>query len=131
MSETHDTQGGVIVPFTPPNLGDVIAYRGVYVLGTTRPNEQGRPVLIASHYASCLVFGQYPLWGVWFSSGKFARFYSFRSEIEAAYPRLIWRRRMAEWSLLVVNDLKPDQRRATLGERYGTKVPKKPRVSEP
>ena len=111
------------IAFQPPNLGDVIAYRGVYVLGTAKFNEDtGRNKLVASHYCSCLVFGKNPLWAVWTANGKFLRFYGAKSAIALAYPKLIWRRRMAEWSLLAVNDLRPVQRRAVLQDRYKAKV---------
>jgi hypothetical protein len=113
------------IEFVTPNLGDVIAYRGVYVLGTTRLNpDTGRMKLVASHYASCLVFGKSPLWAVWTAGGKFLRFYSFRSDIARAYPRLIWRRRMASWSLMAVDDLKPAARKASLADRFNAKLPK-------
>jgi hypothetical protein len=111
--------------FQVPNLGDVIAYRGVYVLGTARPNpETGRLKLVASHYASCLVFGKSPLWAVWTATGKFQRFYTFKSDIQRAYPRLVWRRKMASWSLMTVDDLKPAARKLSLADRFNAKLPK-------
>lgn len=112
------------IEFQAPNLGDVIAYRGVYVLGTAKPNpETGKNKLVASHYCSCLVFGKSPLWAVWTAGGKFLRFYTFKGDIALAYPKLIWRRRMAEWSLLAVNDLRPHARRAVLQDKFKSKIP--------
>lgn len=110
--------------FQPPNLHDVIAYRGVYVLGTTRVSkEDKRPRLTASHYCSCLVFGKNPMWAVWTAAGKFLRFYNFKSQIADAYPKLVWRRKMAQWSLIAVDDLRPPARRALLADRYKSEVP--------
>lgn len=100
-----------------------MAFRGIHVLGTMRYNEEGRAQLRASHYASCLVYGANPLWGVWNGAGKFLRFYSFKAEIAAAYPKLVWRRKMATWSLLAVDDLSVEKRRATLAERYNSLLP--------
>lgn len=108
--------------FQPPQLNDVMSYRGIHVLGTIRYDE-GRAQLTASHYASCLVQGANPLWGVWTAGGTFLRFYSFKSDIEAAYPKLVWRRRMASWSLLAVDDLKPEKRKASLADRYNAMLP--------
>lgn len=110
------------VDFEPPKLGEVMAYRGVYVLGTVREAD-GKSRLTASHYCSCLVFGRSPVWGVWTAAGKFQRFYGFKGEIAEAYPHLTWRRKMAQWSLMAVDDLKPDARRRVLAERYKAKVP--------
>jgi hypothetical protein len=109
--------------FAPPSLSDVMGFRGVHVLGTMRYDEDGRAQLTASHYASCLVFGPRPLWGVWTAAGKFLRFYAFKEEIAKAYPKLIWRRRMASWQLLAVDDLKADARRRFLGDKYKSPVP--------
>lgn len=110
--------------FAPPSLSDVMGFRGVHILGTMRYGDDGKAVLTASHYASCLVFGPRPLWGVWTAAGKFLRFYAFKEEIANAYPKLIWRRRMASWQLMAIDDLKPDARRRFLGDKYKSPVPK-------
>ena len=115
----------VQIEFQPPNLGDVIAYRGVHVLGTIRLDaETGKNKLVASHYCSCLVFGKSPLWAVWLASGKFQRFYTFKSQIADAYPKLVWRRVMASWSLMAVDDLKPAARKRTLADKFNAALPK-------
>lgn len=112
------------VDFEPPKLNDVMAYRGVHVLGTVRTNQEGRQVLTASHYCSCLVGGKSPLWGVWNARGKFERFFNFKSDIAHCYPHLVWRRKMAQWSLAVIDDLKVEARRRALAERYRAEIPK-------
>jgi len=120
----EDLQSNVI-PFAPPALSDVMAFRGLYALASTRSDkESGKTLLTTTHFASCLVFGPSPLWGVWTVQGKFLRFYGFRHEIAAAYPRLVWRRRMASWSLMAVDDLRPAARRVVLSERYHAPLPK-------
>jgi hypothetical protein len=103
----------------PPPLSGIMAFRGVHVLGTIR-YEEGRARLTASHYASCLVAGQNPLWAVWAASGKFLRFYGSKQAIADNYKKLVWRRKMAEWSLMNVSDLTPAKRRAALNQRYGS-----------
>lgn len=110
-----------VIPFAPPALSDVLAYRGIHVIGTVRFNKElDKNVLTASHYASCLVFGKNPLWGVWAANGKFLRFYGHKTEIMEAYPKRVWRRKMASWHLLAVDDLPADKRRAVLREKYKT-----------
>lgn len=126
MAKTTPLDDTNVVTFKAPALNDVMAFRGVHVLGTMRyPDDGGKATLAASHYASCLVFGKNPLWGVWTAAGKFLRFYSFKSEIAHAYPKLIWRRKIASWALMAVDDLQPDARRKFLGDKYHAAVPKK------
>lgn len=113
-----------VVPFAPPPLHDVMGFRGVHVLGDLRITEEGRAQLIARYYCSCLVQGRSPVWALYrASNGNFVRFYGYRTEIERAYPKLVWRRKMASWSLLAVDDLKPEARRRFLADKYQSEVP--------
>ena len=115
-----------VVNFTPPALAEIMSFRGVHVLGDLRVTPEGRPQLIARFYCSCLIYGRSPVWAVYkASTGSFVRFYGYRSEIERAYPRLTWRRKMASWHLAAVDDLNPSRRRRFLAERYG-KAPPEP-----
>lgn len=105
---------------TAPELDPILAYKGVYALCTT--DKSGR-LLKATHYASVLVGGSSPLWGVWTVRGKFLRFYSFRSQIESTYPKLVWRRKMATYSLIDITDKSVESRRAELETVYGRAIP--------
>ena len=107
--------------FTPPPLDPILAYRGVWVLCTT--NKHGT-VLKATHYASCLVMGRAPLWGIWSVGGRFLRFYGARTEIEADYSRLVWRRKMARFTLESLRNHSLALRRAQLKDAYGKPLPK-------
>lgn len=99
-----------------PNLHDIMAYRGIHALCSVSKDNK----LTATHYACCLVGGNHPVWAVWTVRGKFLRFYTYKSDIEKAYPNLVWRRKMASWSLRDVSDHTPEQRRAELEKAYGS-----------
>ena len=43
--------------------------------------------------------GRTPIWGLWTVGGRFLRFYGSRTEIEADYSRLVWRRKTARFTL--------------------------------
>lgn len=105
---------------TAPELDPIMAYKGVYALCTT---DKSGHMLKATHYASVLVGGSQPIWAVWRTSGRFQRFFSYRSEIEAAYPKLVWRRKMATWQLYDLTDKSIETRRAELETIYGKGVP--------
>jgi hypothetical protein len=108
----------------PPPLEGVLAFRGVHVIGTVRYTEEGRSQLVAAYYASCLIGGPNPVWGVWHAaSGKFWRFYAFKQDIRDAMPKFVWRRKMAEWDLKAISDLPVAKRRAMLRDRYNAEVP--------
>lgn len=117
------TDSANVVPLRPlalPDLDEIFAYRGVYALCTTSKDGQA---LKATHYASVLIGGAYPTWGVWTVGRKFLRFASSRAQIENAYPRLVWRRKMATWSAIDLDDKSIDRRRDELQQRFGRKLP--------
>ena len=103
---------------TVPEISTLMAYKGVYVLCTR--GREGR--LKATHYASVLIGGSTPLWGIWLVSGRFVRFASSRHMIEEAYPRLVWRRKMATWACTDVTDKSVETRRAELEVTYGKHI---------
>jgi hypothetical protein len=98
-----------------PDLSGIHGFKGVYALGTLNPDTKR---LRATHYAVCLVYGREPTWGVWLVDGRFLRFASSRAQIERAYPKLVWRRKMAEWNLNNVDDLDVKRRKQYLREMY-------------
>lgn len=105
-----------------PSVENILAYKGIYVLNTVGKDGQ----LKATHYTCVLIGGPQPVWGVWSISGKFTRFYTFRSEIEKAYPQLVWRRKAARWEMSgVLDKSKTDHKRAELAEMYGRELPEK------
>jgi len=103
-----------------PELGPILAYKGVWALCTT--NKDG-DALKATHYASCLISGNRPIWGVWTVAWKFLRFYGSRLDIEEAYPRLVWRRKMATYLLQDITDKSVAARRSELAQVYKKAVP--------
>jgi hypothetical protein len=107
--------------FTPPPLDPILAYRGVHVLCTT--DKTGR-VLKARYYCSCLVMGRNPIWGMWLVGGRFLRFYGSRQEIEADYSRLVWRRKMARFTLESLRNHSLAQRKEQLRDEYKKPLPK-------
>lgn len=82
--------------FRIPPLGAMMAYRGVHALADV--NQQGW--LRATHYATCLVGGREPLWGVWTVHGVFQRFFGAKASIVDAYPKKAWRLRSATWHMV-------------------------------
>ncbi len=99
-----------------PELDPILTYKGVWALCTT--DKTGK-VLKATHYCSVLVAGRDPMWGVWLVSGKFVRFAGSRTQIENAYPRLVWRRKMATYQLIDTTDKSVETRRAEIATVYG------------
>ena len=55
-------------------------------------------------------------------AGKFVRFASSRAQIERAYPKLVWRRKMATWQCTDVENKSVVQRREELAQLYGQEV---------
>lgn len=103
-----------------PDIELLRTFRGIHVLCTV---EKGRKrSLRATHYASVLIGGPSPIWGVWTVQGRFLRFYGSRHEIEAAYPKLVWRRHMATWQCVDTEDKSIEKRRAELESTYGKKL---------
>lgn len=97
-----------------PSLGSILAYRGVHALCTL--NKDGS--LHATHYATCLVGGREPMWGVWTVNGVFQRFFGSKQQIAFAYPRLTWRRKNATWNLISVNDMDAKAKREELAALF-------------
>lgn len=91
---------------TPPPLGAILAFKGVYALCTL--NKEGR--LRATHFTACLLGGPDPIWGVYTIEGNFVRFAARKAMVEAAYPKLVWRRQQASWSLANLHET--DERKA-------------------
>jgi hypothetical protein len=98
-----------------PPLGAIMAYRGVHALCTVAKETD---MLRATHYATCLIYGREPVWGVWTVHGVFQRFFSSRTEIANAYPRLVWRKKQATWNLIGVHDMDVTERRKELKQIY-------------
>jgi hypothetical protein len=101
-----------------PNIESIMAYKGIYALCTVTMKE-----LKVTHWAAVLIAGSHPVWGVWTVKGKFLRFYSFRSQIEEDYPRLVWRRKMGTWTCVSFDDKSIPARRSELEKKYGKAVP--------
>jgi hypothetical protein len=103
----------------PNDLRDMLAFRGVWILATTRFDKaRNRDILTASHLAMCVAGGRNPLWLVTNAKGRFVRFFNHRSEIANAYPDLVWRRKMAEWHFGRINDLPAPVRKRMLAEKF-------------
>ena len=97
-----------------PSFGSILAYRGVYALCTL--SQKGE--LRATHYATCLVGGRDPWWGVWTVHGVFQRFFSSKADVERHYSKLTWRRKNATWNMIGVNDMDAKAKRAALAELF-------------
>lgn len=108
------TVTGRVDEFNVPPLGAMMAYRGVHALADT--NAQGW--LRATHYATCLVGGREPMWGVWTVNGVFQRFFGAKSQIAQAYPRKAWRLRSATWNLIDIHGKDAAAKRSDMKEIY-------------
>lgn len=97
-------------------LEDLLTYKGVHALCTL--NQKTRE-LKASHYAILLVAGSQPVWGVWSVYGKLKAFYGSKAQIAEAYPKLVWRRRMATWQVKDIVSKTVAARKQELRDRYG------------
>lgn len=114
----HTTNRSVEV--AAPPLDALIAYRGVYVLCTVDAKNKN---LKATHYAAVLSAGPAPIWGVWSINGVFQRFFTFRKTVAAAYPRLVWRRMQATWSLVSMHERDEASRMRQLRRLYKSHKP--------
>jgi hypothetical protein len=111
--------GVLLDPLIRIKLDELMSYRGVHVLGDVRnDDESGKFVLMAKYFASCLVAGPDPMWGLWTADGNFKRFYNFKRDIIDSYPKLIWRRKMCAWNIFEVADYPTKVRRERLKIRY-------------
>jgi hypothetical protein len=113
-----------ITPALPvlPEIQDIQAYKSVYALCSVDRFGQ----LKATHYAAVLIGGPSPIWGIWTVQGKLIRFLGSRAKIEEAYPRLVWRRKMASWRCTDLTDKSVATRRAELESHYGKPTPHAP-----
>jgi hypothetical protein len=107
--------------FAPPPLDPILHYRGVWLLCST--DKYGR-LLKGRYYCSCLISGSAPLWAVWTVGGRFLRYYGSRTQIELDYSRLVWRRKMASWTLDSLHDHSIAERREQIAATYNAALPK-------
>lgn len=101
--------------FRVPPLGAMMAYRGVWALSELNPKTGW---LRATHYATCLIGGPQPMWGVWSVNGVFQRFFGAKSQIVEAYPRKAWRLRSATWNLIDIHKMDAAEKRTQMREIY-------------
>lgn len=101
--------------FAIPPLGAMMAYRGVHALSDINPATGW---LRATHYATCLIGGREPMWGVWTVHGVFQRFFGAKSQIAEAYPRKAWRLRSATWNLVDIHGKDAAAKRSEMREIY-------------
>jgi hypothetical protein len=120
-----------VVKLPAPPLGAVMAFKGVWALSVLDTDKDTGHIGIrrATHYACCLIAGSNPVWGVWTVRGVFQRFFSYRTDIAAAYPDLVWVRKVATWSLTDIREMSTELKRATLAEKYHQPLPKKEDVA--
>lgn len=96
-------------------MRDFLVYRGLHVLCTVNKKME----LTATHFAIYLGGGRTPMWGVWSAANsKFLRFHSSREAIAEAYPKLVWKRIMAQWSMDKITDYSWEQRRQQMQELW-------------
>lgn len=97
-----------------PPIGSIMAFRGVHALADL--TMEGR--LRATHYATCLIGGREPMWGVWLVSGKFQQFFGSKEQIKTHYPRKVWRAISATWNLIDVHRMAADEKRQEMQRLY-------------
>jgi hypothetical protein len=107
-------------PAEQPLIGfqDLMVYKGVWALCSLDRKKQ---LLKATHCAMCLIQGPSPMWGVWLikpNGLKFQRFAFNRADIEKAYPKLVWRRKMSPFNMIEMADVSLEQRRRELMQKY-------------
>ena len=68
--------------------------------------------------------GRTPIWGLWTVGGRFLRFYGSRTEIEADYSRLVWRRKTARFTLESLRNHSLAMRRDQLNSADNKPLPK-------
>lgn len=112
MSEPTGKKEGDV--YEVPPLGSVMAFRGVHALSEIAPTGYLR----ATHYATCLVGGPTPTWGVWSVNGVFQRFFGSKAQVAEAYPRKVWRLRSATWNLIDIAKRDAAEKKAIIHEIY-------------
>lgn len=110
MSETN-MQGDV---YPVPPLGSVMAFRGVHALSEIAPSG----FLRATHYATCLIGGREPMWGVWSVNGVFQRFFGSKEQVREGYPNKVWRMRSATWNLIDLHNKDAQEKKKEMREIY-------------
>lgn len=105
-----------------PEIESLRGYRSIYALCDVSKDN----TLKAQYYASVLIGGPAPVWGIWTVQGRFVRFAGSRFQIEKAYKKLVWRRKMATWACTDYEDKTISQRRQELESLYGQKVGEAP-----
>lgn len=102
-----------------PDLSEVRTYKGVHALCTVKANGD----LKATHFASLLIGGSRPTWGIWNANGKFLRYSGSKQQIADSYPKLVWRRVMATWGCIDPQHKTVATRRIELIGLYGGTLP--------
>jgi len=109
-------------------LQSVEAFRTIYALCDISPKTKR---LKASHYATCLVAGRTPLWGVFDLDGKLIWFFESRSGLEHAphFKHKAWRTKQCAWRMgYVIGQLDAQAKRDHLRDQRHGKKPKPPTV---
>ncbi len=106
--------------FAPPPLDPILNYKGVWLLCSV--NKFG-DLLKGRYYCSCLISGSTPLWGLWTVGGRFVRFYGGRKEIASDYSQLVWRRKMAKFTLESLKEHTLAERRYEISRVTRAKLP--------
>lgn len=114
LSDTTTTEKPKGDEYVVPPLGSVMAFRGVHALSDIMPNG----FLRASHYATCLIGGREPMWGVWSVNGVFQRFFGSRSQVAEGYPRKVWRMKSATWNLIDLHNKDAQEKKKEMREIY-------------
>lgn len=120
MSLTEQVMTQVQAPdakdeYIVPPLGTIMAFRGVHALSDV---NSATGMLRASHYATCLIGGREPMWGVWTVHGVFQRFFGSKAQIAEAYPKKTWRMRSATWNLIDVHSMIAVEKREEMRKLY-------------
>lgn len=85
-----------IYQLNPIELSGVVVGKPVHALCSIDGKTDR---LKARYLAIAVTGGRTPLWAVWTAHGNFRRHYTTRTQVEAAYPNLIWRRMSARLGL--------------------------------
>jgi len=103
-------------------LQAVEAFRTIYALCDVSPKTKR---LKATHYATCLVAGRKPLWGVFNTDGRLIWFYESRHGLEQHpnFKHKAWRVKQCAWTAgLVTGNLDADAKRQHVyKQRHGKK----------
>lgn len=79
-------------------LKSVTAFRTIYALCDLSAANR---IVRATHYATCLIGGRAPLWGVFSAqTERLTALFDSRDALERHYPKKIWRVRQTAWQML-------------------------------